>query len=223
MWATKQRLSMLKAPTGITECAQRKNLRRKIEVPPKTRNRREHGLRQSGGKAESTLRGGRNRCQSRTTPAPMSEDQNRKGAPLMDTGTMNGASVSSFVPTPVFTARVSLPVCLTRGAESRRAGSGRALGYPLAWPRSPHYHCCIPIFIVRFQFDPIPFFIVRFPLYSRVLPSRRETCPIVASTLSTQTKASRPFCPFCCEAPPSQKRGAQGHSRSLSFIHVHAI
>ena len=47
----------------------------------------------------------------------------------MDTGTMNGASVSSFVPTPVFTARVSLPVCLTRGAESRRAGSGRALGY----------------------------------------------------------------------------------------------
>ena len=129
VWTTKQRLSMLKAPTGITECAQRKNLRRKIEVPPKTRNRREHGLRQSGGKAESTLRGGRNRCQSRTTPAPMSEDQNRKGAPLMDTGTMNGASVSSFVPTPVFTARVSLPVCLTRGAESRRAGSGRALGY----------------------------------------------------------------------------------------------
>ena len=59
----------------------------------------------------------------------MSEDQNRKGAPLMDTGTMNGASVSSFVPTPVFTARVSLPACLTRGAESRRAGSGRALGY----------------------------------------------------------------------------------------------
>ena len=114
----------------ITECAQRKNLRRKIEVPPKTRNRREHGLRQSGGKAESTLRGGRNRCQSRTTPAPMSEDQNQKGAPLMDTGTMNGASVSSFVPTPVFTARVSLPACLTRGAESRRAGSGRALGYP---------------------------------------------------------------------------------------------
>ena len=97
VWTTKQRLSMLKAPTGITECAQRKNLRRKIEVPPKTRNRREHGLRQSGGKAESTLRGGRNRCQSRTTPAPMSEDQNRKGAPLMDTGTMNGASVSSFV------------------------------------------------------------------------------------------------------------------------------
>ena len=129
VWTTKQRLSMLKAPTGITECAQRKNLRRKIEVPPKTRNRREHGLRQSGGKAESTLRGGRNRCQSRTTPAPMSEDQNRKGAPLMDTGTMNGASVSSFVPTPVFTARVSLPVCLTRGAESRQAGSGRALGY----------------------------------------------------------------------------------------------
>ena len=129
VWTTKQRLSMLKAPTGITECAQRKNLRRKIEVPPKTRNRREHGLRQSGGKAESTLRGGRNRCQSRTTPAPMNEDQNRKGAPLMDTGTMNGASVSSFVPTPVFTARVSLPACLTRGAESRRAGSGRALGY----------------------------------------------------------------------------------------------